>query len=148
VTAAAKGQHTVGLVLLGLGALCLVETLRINDTWTGARLLPLIVAVAFLGLGVAHWVVGQAVSAPPAAVERRSPGQVVAVLALLAVYVALLPLAGFLGATTGLIAVLTRMLGGYSWTRTLGLAIGLALAAHVIFVLWLGMPLPAGPFAR
>ncbi|MDP2627307.1 MAG: tripartite tricarboxylate transporter TctB family protein [Candidatus Rokubacteria bacterium] len=147
MTGVAKGQHTVGLALLGLGALCLVETFRIKDPWTGARLLPLIVALAFLGLGVAHWVSPPGADAPAAAGEKRRVGQVVVVLVLLAGYVALLPAAGFSIATGALIAVLTRMLGRYSWPLTLGLAIGLALAAHLVFVVWLGMPLP-GLFAR
>ena len=142
-------QQKVGLGVLALGVLSLVETFRIKDPWTGARLLPLVVSLAFLGLGIAHCVSAQPKrTASSSSGERARVGQVLIVLVLLGLYVALLPLAGFFVATVVLIAVLTRMLGGYAWALTAGLAVGLAAAAHVVFVTWLGMPLPYGPFAR
>jgi hypothetical protein len=51
---AQPARRRVGLALLALSAFSFVETLRINDGWAGARLLPLVVNVAFLGLGQAH----------------------------------------------------------------------------------------------
>ena len=142
-----SGQRKVGLAVLALGILSLVETFRIKDEWTGARLLPLTVSLAFLGLGIAHCVGAQPKGAPRSSEERGRVGQVLIVLVLLGFYVALLPPAGFFVATAALIGALTRMLGGYSWPLTAGLALGLAAAAHVVFVTWLGMPLPRGPFA-
>ena len=141
-------QQKVGLAVLALGVLSLVETLRIKDTWTGARLLPLVVSLAFLGLGIAHCVSAQPEETASTSGDRRRVGQVLIVLVLLGLYVALMPLAGFFVATAALIAALTRMLGGYPWPRSAGLAVGLAAFAHVVFVTWLSMPLPHGPFAR
>jgi hypothetical protein len=144
---AMSGQRKVGLAVLALGVVSLVETFRINDPWTGARLLPLAAALALLGLGIAHWVAAPPTDAAPTPRERGRRRQVVVVLALLGLYVALLSPAGFFAATAALIAALTRFLGGYSWPLVAVLALGLAAAAHLVFVTWLGMPLPLGPFA-
>ena len=146
-----RTRRRVGVALLILSALSFVETLRINDGWAGARLLPLIVSLAFLGLGLAHLSAkgapapgsGDGISDP-----RPERGAVLLVLVSLAAYVALLSTAGFSLATFGLLLILVHRLGGYGWKHSIGLAVGLALATHVVFVVWLGMPLPAGPLAR
>jgi hypothetical protein len=123
-----------GCVLLGLGALALVEALRIRDDWPGARLLP-----AVIGLALA----GRAVDRPawPDAAGRRRVGFV---FGLLVLYVAGLPSLGFLPATAVFALVLLRALGPFSWTMTGVLAATIALASHVVFARWLGMPLPPG----
>ena len=140
----------VGVALLILSALCFVETVRINDGWAGARLLPLIVSLAFLGLGLAHLSAIAPAPDPGHAIADARPerGAVLLVLASLVAYVALLSTVGFALATFALLLILVHRLGGYGWTRSIGLALGLALATHVVFVVWLGMPLPAGPLAR
>jgi ABC-type nickel/cobalt efflux system permease component RcnA len=66
--------------------------------------------------------------------------------AVLVAYVAALPYLGFLPATALFVLVLLRSLGTYSWGRTLVLAAVMAVVSHVVFIHWLGMPLPAGPF--
>jgi hypothetical protein len=78
---------------------------------------------------------------PDAAGARR----VLAVLALLALYVALLPWLGFLLATLLFALPLVRALGGLSWPLTLATTVAIAGASHVVFKHWLGMPLPGGP---
>jgi putative tricarboxylic transport membrane protein len=135
-------ERVVGVVLLLLGAGSLVETLRIKDDWTGARLLPLVAGVALLVLGAAH-----VIARPPVAIgtaERPAIGRVALVLALLALYVAVFPALGFLVTTVALLLALIRGLGGYRWPAAVGLALGLGLACHVVFRTWLGMPLPDG----
>lgn len=131
-----------GCVLLGLGALSLVEALRIRDDWPGARLLPAVIGLALAGLGVAH-LGGRAADRPawPDAAGRRRVGFV---FGLLVLYVAGLPSLGFLPATAVFALVLLRALGPFSWTMTGVLAATIALASHVVFVRWLGMPLPPG----
>lgn len=144
-------RRRVGVALLILSVLSFVETLRINDGWAGARLLPLIVSLAFLGLGLAHLSPKGAPAPGPGdgiSDPRPERGAVLLVLASLVGYVALLSTAGFALATFGLLLILVHRLGGYGWKRSIGLAVGLALATHVVFVVWLGMPLPAGPLAR
>ncbi|HEV8676744.1 MAG TPA: tripartite tricarboxylate transporter TctB family protein [Methylomirabilota bacterium] len=131
-----------GCVLLGLGALALVEALRIRDDWPGARLLPAVIGLALAGLGAAH-LAGRAADRPawPDAAGRRRVGFV---FGLLVLYVAGLPSLGFLPATAVFALVLLRALGPFSWTMTGVLAATIALASHVVFARWLGMPLPPG----
>ncbi len=127
--------------LAGLGIVALVEAFRLRDGWTGARLMPAVVGVTLLLLGAAHtWVPVAADAWPTAAGGRR----VVALLGLLALYIALLPALGFLLATALFALPLVRGLGPTSWPRAALTAAGIAVASHVVFRHWLGMPLPAG----
>jgi hypothetical protein len=129
-----------GGVLLALGALALVEALRIRDDWPGARLVPAVVGLALVALGVAHLVgpAGDRPAWPDAAGRRR----VAVVFGVLLLYVAGMPSVGFLPATAVFGLVLLRYLGSYSWALTGVLAAAIALASHVVFARWLGMPLP------
>jgi hypothetical protein len=54
-------RYAVAILLLGLGVLGAVETLRINDDWSGARRMPVVVTVALLGLGAGHLRAGSTV---------------------------------------------------------------------------------------
>lgn len=135
-------DRVVGLVLLAIGAAGLFETFRIKDDWAGARLMPLVAAVALVLLGLAHFVVRP--PAPTTADERPAIRRVVLALALLVVYVAVFTTLGFLVATVALLLVLIRVLGEYRWPTTIGLALGLGVACHVVFRTWLSMPLPDG----
>lgn len=147
---AQPARRRVGVALLALSVLSFVETVRINDGWAGARLLPLVISVAFLGLGLAHLPALAAASGAGDGIPNPAPerGAVLLVLASLVGYVALLPAAGFGLATFGLLLILVHRLGGYGWPRSIALAVGLALATHVVFIVWLGVPLPAGPLGR
>jgi hypothetical protein len=71
--------------------------------------------------------------------------RVVAVLGLLTAYVIALPWLGFLPATALLVLPLVHALGEWSWPLTLATTAAIALACHVVFKHWLGMPLPPGP---
>jgi putative tricarboxylic transport membrane protein len=129
-----------GLLLL-LGLLSIAEALRVRDDWLGAKLMPLIVGGVLVLLGAAH-LVGPA-EAKPAWPDAASARRVVVMFMALALYVALMPVLGFLLATFLLALALVRMLATYSWTRTLLTTAGIAVGSHVVFQRWLGMPLPA-----
>jgi hypothetical protein len=136
------------MFFVALGVLSLVEALRLRDSWQGAKLMPAALAVVFVALGIGHLVPSSADAAraslewPDAATQRR----VILMFAVLVAYVAALPYLGFLPATALFVLVLLRSLGTYSWGRTLVLAAVMAVVSHVVFIHWLGMPLPAGPF--
>jgi hypothetical protein len=141
-------QRCAGLVLLALGAGSLVEAVRIKDDWSGARLLPLVAALALLALGAAH-VAAREPAAPSTPAEAgRDARRVGLVVATLAAYVLAMPSVGFVGTTAALVFVLVRALGGYRWWATTALALAAAVMSHVVFRVWLGMPLPDGLLAR
>jgi hypothetical protein len=124
----------------------IVEAARLADDWQGARLMPAVVGVALLALGGAH-LSPSARRAPgpawPGVLEQR---RVAFVFAVLVLYVLALPPLGFLPATALFVLVLVRFMGGFSWPGAVALSAVIALASHVVFSRWLGMPLPAGIF--
>lgn len=133
-----------GGFLVALGAVSLVEALRIRDDWQGAKLMPAALAVVLVVLGVGHLVpsmVGSAVDLPawPGAPHWRRAAAAFGVLVL---YVAVLPSLGFLPATALFVLVLLRSLGAFSWATVIVLTCAIAIASYVVFKHWLGMPLP------
>jgi hypothetical protein len=134
-----------GAFLVVVGVVALLEAFRLRDGWLGARLMPALVGGVLVLIGLAHTTEP---SAPVAWPDAAGAGRVVALLALLALYVALLPWLGFLLATllfTLFTLPIVRSLGPTSWARSLATAAAIAVASHVVFKHWLGMPLPVGP---
>lgn len=131
-----------GGFLVALGAVALLEALRLRDGWLGARLMPVLVGGVLVLVGLAH---AREPSPPVAWPDAAGAGRVVAVLALLALYVALLPVLGFVVATLLFALPLVRALGAMSWPLTVATAVAIAVACQVVFKHWLGMPLPSGP---
>jgi hypothetical protein len=132
-----------GAFLLTLAAVSLLEAARVRDDWPGARLMPAVLGVVLAALGVAH-LVGPAfeVEGWPDAPARR---RLAVVFGALALYAAALPYLGFLPATALFVLFLVRVLGTFSWTAALVLTGAISIASDVVFVRWLGMPLPPGP---
>ena len=131
---------------MALGVLSLVEALRIKDAWQGAKLMPAALGATLVALGIGHLapsMAGSAVALPawPDALARR---RVVFMFGALALYVAALPRMGFLIATALFVLALLRALGSYSWAKSLALTGAIAIASHVVFIHWLGMPVPSG----
>ena len=114
--------------------------MRVRDSLLGAKLMPLIVGGALVLLGAAHLV--RPAETKPAWPDAASARRVVVMFMALALYVALMPVLGFLLATFALAFVLVRMLGTYSWRRTVLATVGIAVGSHLVFQRWLGMPLP------
>jgi hypothetical protein len=83
---------------------------------------------------------------PSAAVPARQGPAVRAwaLMAALAGYAAAAGTVGFLTASFVLVVVASRLLGAAGWLRPAALALGVTLAAYALFVVWLGVPLPAG----
>ena len=131
-----------GTVLVVLGVLALVEALRLKDDWQGAKLMPAVVGAILVILGAAH-----ATLAPDAGPwpDRAGLRRVLMMLGILVLYVGILPEIGFLPATVILTLAIVRALGAYSWTMTAVWTVLIAVASHVVFKHWLGMPLPEGP---
>jgi hypothetical protein len=91
----------------------------------------------------------QAISAGASAGGAAArPWKVVLLLAALAVYVSVLDAAGYPVATLLLVLFMLRRLEPRPWPVALGIAALAAGGSYVLFAIWLGVPLPAGPFAR
>ena len=105
--------------------------------------MPALIGVVLVLLGVAHFrgTAGERPAWPDAINGRR----VVVMFFTLGIYVAVLPWLGFLPATALFVLVLVRGLGTYSWAMSIVITGAIAIASHVVFKHWLGMPLPAGP---
>jgi hypothetical protein len=61
---------------------------------------------------------------------------------VLVLYAAGLPVVGFLLASFALVFIAARLMGLEGWWRPAALALGVAVASRVVFVTWLGVPLP------
>jgi putative tricarboxylic transport membrane protein len=90
-----------------------------------------------------------------AAVSRAATGRasgrplkVLVLLATLSVYVALLEPLGYAAATFLLVLFMLRGLEPHRWLVALAVAVLAAGGSYVLFAVWLGVPLPPGPFAR
>jgi len=144
-TAAMRRASAIcGGVLAALGAAALVEAFRVADPWPGARLMPAVVGGVLVVLGAAHLARGDAGGrAWPGAAGL---GRVAVVLGVLVLYVVALPRLGFLPSTALFVLALVRRLGDLSWPASLALTAAVAVAGHVVFERWLGMPLPPGLF--
>ena len=144
----ARTNVLCGSFLRALGVISLLEALRIRDDWLGAKLMPAAIALALLVLGASHCltsVVGPEADRPTAPEVPRWRRSAF-VFGALALFVAALPRIGFLPATAVFLLALVRLLGVFSWARAIAFSGAIAIASHVVFRLWLGMPLPRGPF--
>ncbi|HYE91618.1 MAG TPA: tripartite tricarboxylate transporter TctB family protein [Terriglobales bacterium] len=131
------------LVLVALGVTAVVEGLRLKDNWQGAKLMPAVLGLTLVLLGLAHLALRFERAAWP---ERGNAARVVVIFAVLAGYVLLLEPAGFLPATAAMVLIVVRVLGTFSWPVTVLSTAAIAIASHVVFRHWLGMPLPVGAF--
>jgi putative tricarboxylic transport membrane protein len=75
--------------------------------------------------------------------DRR---KLVLVIAALVAYTAVFERLGFVLSTVGLLLVLFRVVQSHGWWIAVAESAGTALAAHVLFRVWLGVRLPPGPW--
>ncbi|HEY6005495.1 MAG TPA: tripartite tricarboxylate transporter TctB family protein [Anaeromyxobacter sp.] len=93
-------------------------------------------------------------AASPAAAARDEAGgpvagparrlQVGILVLLLVAYALVLSAAGFLASTFCLTVACSKLMGARGWSRPIALAAGVLLACHLLFSVWLDVPLPAG----
>lgn len=105
---------------------------------------PMILGILFLFLGgyllfFAH----------PSAVKPSFPREIILQRMLwsagfLVGYWAILPILGYLVSTLLALVALFKSAGGYRWAKCLFLGAIVALALHVVFRVWLLLPLPRG----
>ena len=108
----------------------------------GPGVVPLVAGLVLLAL--AGW---QLAAARQPADEAATTGvplafTPLALATVLVLYAATLPRLGFGLASFGLVFAAARLMGLGGWWRPTVLALGATVLSHVIFVTWLGVPLP------
>ena len=111
----------------------------------GPGLFPLVAGLALLAL--AGWQLATprpagARDARSTAEEPAAVGRPLVMAAVLIVYAALFPVIGFFAASLALVFVASRLMGLGGWWRPAALALGITALSRVVFVTWLGVPLP------
>lgn len=136
----------IGLVVFAVAYLGVDRRYPLDTLATpGPGLFPLAAGLALLAL--AAWQFTVASPRPERAAKRaaeatESVGSPLVMAGVLLLYAALFPLVGFLAASVALVFVSARLMGLAGWWRPAALALGIVAASHVIFVTWLGVPLP------
>ena len=138
----AAGLGLVAVVYLAAGRSYPLDTLAAP----GPGVFPLAAGALALLLAVGQ-IAGAVVrrqdagAEPPQSTSRRDLASMVV---LLVAYAAAVGTVGFLMSSLVLVALASRLLGARGWRRPVALAVGVTAVAWVIFVAWLGVPLPAG----
>ena len=140
----------LGFALLGLVAIAIASGFR-EGTATGGpgtRFLPVLVGVIVIVLGAVL------VLRPPASGDATAPlepggaGRAIWTLAAVLAYVLLFARLGFVLATVPFLVVLLLAYGERRWPVVLAVALGATGVTYGLFAVWLGVPLPTGPFGR
>lgn len=118
------------------------------DTGPGSGFLPF-----WLSLTMGILAVGLLLTAPrpgsPADETWLPRGRrlvrLVAVAVTTVVFAAFMDRIGMILGTGIFLFVMLRLIEGYSWARSLAIAVGGAAGAYLLFVHWLSVPFPVGP---
>ena len=142
-SAARRDQWSaLGLAVLALGYLLAGRRYPLDTLATpGPGIFPLAAGVALLALAIWQFLAVRR-SAPDPAGGGAVPRAPLIMSAVLALYAAILPVLGFTPASFALVFVAARLMGLAGWWRPAVLALGVTLASRVLFVTWLGVPLP------
>lgn len=139
-----RGDRVAGLGVAAAALVAAVLALGFRVAFTadplGPRAAPLVAAGLMAAGGLALALRPAAPWSLPDGPTARRLGLAVAVFLA---YVPLLPLAGFVVATTLLVAGLGRLFGGTT-ARVLVAGVVVAVLLHLLFTVALGLPLPSG----
>ncbi len=133
----------VVLLVLGITALLQARNMGLGElTAPGPGLWPFIVAGLLTATAAVLLVVDPAEDYEP---WTAGTLRIVAGLVGLALFVVLFQTLGFVVPTVLMLTAWLRFFGGESWRLAVVLGVGGAIVLHLIFVLALGVPFPAGP---
>ncbi len=140
----------VAVAMLLFGAIVVYGSLQVGIGWglegPRAGFIPFYVGLIIIGGSLVNLFNAQRdASFSGMFAEWSQLGQVAKVLVPATVYVFVMPYIGIYLASALLIALFMRWLGGYSWIKTLSLAIAMPLITFVVFERWFLVALPKGP---
>lgn len=147
-------ELVVALLLLAVGALVVVDSLRVGAGWGDdgpkSGYFPFYIG-AFL-IASSGWIVLRQLlqwrSDRSEFAERSQVVQVLAIFAPMVVYIGLIYPLGIYVASALLIAYFMVRYGRYRWHLTLPVALGVPLVFFLVFERWFLVPLPKGPLER
>lgn len=146
------GSRAVGLGLAVVGAVAIYLATGFREgTVTGGpgtRFLPILLAVIVIGLGVVLALRPSASEGPVEPIASAGRSRVAWTLGALLAYVLAFGRLGFLLATVPFLALLLLVYGERRWPVVLAVAVGATGVSYALFAVWLGVPLPPGPFGR
>jgi hypothetical protein len=137
------------LVLMGLGGVVIVDAVRLGIGWgtdgPGSGFFPFWLAVVMIA--TCGLIVLQALRRRTTApfVTRERLRSVLTVLLPAAALVVITPLTGLYVAAAVYIAGSMRGVGRHRWATTVLVAVGVPVAAFLIFETWFLVPMPKGP---
>ena len=142
-SAARRDQWSaLGLAVLALGYLLAGRRYPLDTLATpGPGIFPLAAGVALLALAIWQFLAARRAAPDPAGGCAVPPAPLI-MSVVLALYAALLPVVGFTPTSFALVFVAARLMGLAGWWRPAALALGVTVASRVLFVTWLGVPLP------
>jgi Tripartite tricarboxylate transporter TctB family len=144
-SAARRDQWTAaGLGVVALGYLLAGRRYPLDTLATpGPGIFPLAAGLALLALAVWQFLTARRHAGSPTGTSLERPTRAPLIMSVvLGLYAAGLPVLGFVLASFALVFVAARLMGLEGWWRPGALALGVALASRVVFVTWLGVPLP------
>ena len=146
-----KTEATAGTLVAALGLLLLVNARRLEymvEEVPGPGFLPLWLGIGILACGA---ILALKALRPARSHAQRiewpeRPGwvQIAVMIGGLGVGLYVLEPLGFLITASLFIAALMVSLGVRSWPKLIGVPILAAVVLHLVFVVWLGVPLPMG----
>lgn len=142
------GERALAAVFAAIGITFALEARELNymdEFAPGAGFLPFWLGLLLLALVIGFLLTTRAPNAADM-VSHRLTRKVFAVGAGLAACVALVEFLGFVVAISAYLLYLTRWIEECRWGLSIGLAAGTTLVIHVVFRMWLSVPLPVGPW--
>lgn len=139
-------SRVLGLVSFVLGTVCAMEAYRLWTGWAGSGVLPAAVAILFIVLAIGFAAFPGAHTEAVKGLAWSEVRPIAIVVVAFALYVALVPVAGFLVATWAFLFIATHFAARSSATTALLWSGTLAIASHFVFKVGLGTALPVGPF--
>jgi putative tricarboxylic transport membrane protein len=146
-----KTEATAGTLVAAVGLVLLINARRLDymvEEVPGPGFLPLWLGIGILACGTILALKALRPALAPAPriewPERSGWIQIVVMIGGLGVGLYFLEPLGFLITASLFIAALMVSLGVRSWPKLIGVPILAAVVLHLVFVVWLGVPLPMG----